>query len=153
MRPMPHSQSRVRVASILILPLALMMAACDVATTKPGADATQGAQSNVTATTLRTPVNCAQNLPGMQDAQVVEIYNTDFPNSGGAIVSVTSPTSAPLQIVQYTACMQVFVKGSGNDHISAPVISDTSSPTSRSRPRSISTAVGGAPRWTSPSMA
>lgn len=116
-------------ASILLIPLTLMMAACDMTTTQPGADATQGAQTNVTVTTPRTPVNCAKNLPGMQDAQVVEIYNTDFPNSGGAIVAVTSPTSAPLQIVQYTACMQVFVKGSGNDHISAPVISDTSSPT------------------------
>ena len=129
LRPMPRSWSRVRLASMLILPLTLIMAACDAATTKPGADATQGNPQNVTATTLRTPVNCAKNLPEMQDAQVVEIYNTDFPNSGGAIVAVTSPTSTPLQIVQYTACMQVFVKGSGNDHISAPVVSDTSSPT------------------------
>ena len=100
------------------------------------------ADKNVTATTLRTPVNCAKNLPEMQDAQVVEIYNTDFPNSGGAIVAVTSPTSAPLQIRCSTppVCRSLS-KGAVTTISRCPSSLTPRRPPLRSRPRSISTAV------------
>ena len=153
MRPMPHSQSRVRVASILILPLALMMAACDVATTKPGADATQGAQPNVTATTLRTPVNCAQNLPGMQDAQVVE---STTPTSL-IVAGLSSPSPRP-PAPRCKSCSTPPACRSLSKEAVTTISRRRSSlaprrPPLRSRPRSISTAVGGAPREISPSMA
>jgi CheY-like chemotaxis protein len=123
---MPVYRGHARVAGILIIPLLLVVAACDVITTEPGAEATHSVTQ--TATAIPQIASCATTLPEMQGAQVVEIPDTDFPNSGAAIVAVTSPTSAPMQIVQYTACMQVFAKGSVG-HVSVPVVSNTSSPT------------------------
>lgn len=120
---MQLSPGPARVARILIISLMLVMAACDATTTTHKKDATP------TATAIPKLVNCAATLPDeMLGAQVVAIPGTDFPNSGAAIVVITSPASAPMQIVQYTACMQVFVKGSVG-HVSVPVVSNTSSPT------------------------
>jgi hypothetical protein len=67
----------------------------------------------------------------MQGArQGIEILDTDFPDSAAAFVTITSPTTAPLQVARYVVCMQVFVKGTvGN--ISAPVVSNTSSATAK----------------------
>jgi hypothetical protein len=110
-------------AQLLIIPLMLLMAACGVTTSGPGADA-----ATQTATAIPPFVNCATTLPEMHGAQVVQVLDTDFPNSGAALVSTTSPNSAPMQIVQYTACMQVFAKGSVG-MVSVPVVSNTSSPT------------------------
>ena len=140
------------VASILILPLMLLVAACGVTTTGVGGQATVTAatttQATAQATTkataqttpratphatqsapqTRKPVNCAAILPEMAGAQEVVIPNTDFPGSGAAIVAVTSSNTSLLQVVQYTACIQVFLAGTVG-HISVAIISDTSSPT------------------------
>lgn len=119
----------------LLIPLLLIVAACDVATTSPATPGFSIVPPTATATggapidgAHPDVVNCAATLPEMRGAQPVEILNTAFPSSGAAIVVITSPADAPLQIVRYTACMQVFLRGSvGN--VSVPVVSDTSSPT------------------------
>ena len=125
---MQVNRSRAYLASMLMIPLALIVAACGVTPTSPAAPGAAGPGAPQTTSATSQLVNCAATLPEMQGAQVVMIPNTDFPDSGAAIASITSPISAPLQIVQYTACMQVFVKGSV-DHVSVPIITHTSSPT------------------------
>lgn len=101
------------------MPLMLLVAVCGL--TAPAI----GAQTPATVSRAHKLLNCATTLPDMVDAQVVEIPNTDFPNSGAAVVAITSSASAPLHVVRYTACIRVFVKDAVN-HISVPIIADTS---------------------------
>ena len=90
---------------------------------------TAGLQADSTPTTTTRPpfVNCAATLPEVRGAQPVQIANVDFPVNGAAIVTILSRSSATLQVVQYTACMQVFAKGTVG-HVSVPIVSNTSSP-------------------------
>jgi hypothetical protein len=128
---MASKQIHVRLAGALVIPLLLIVAACGMT---PGANATPGAQA--TTNSSGTPTSsgallqgpCGQ-FPQLQGAREgIEILNTDFPDSASAVVTTTSPASAPMQVVRYVACMQVLLKGTvGN--VSVPVVSSTSSAT------------------------
>lgn len=123
---MMSKRLRGELLGALAAPLLLMVAACGVPPASPaaGASTTPGAS----ATGTSQVASCAQ-LPEMKGArQGVEIPNVDFPATGVAIVTVTAPAGAPMQIVRYVACMQVFAKGSVGPGISVPVVSNTSSP-------------------------
>ncbi|HEX6797418.1 MAG TPA: hypothetical protein VF116_06865 [Ktedonobacterales bacterium] len=122
---MTSKQVRGGLLGALVATLLLMVAACGMTPASPAA----GASGTPGATGTQQFVNCAQ-LPEMKGArQTVEIPSIDFPATGAAIVTVTSPASAPMQVVRYVACMQVFTKGSVGPGISVPVVSNTSSPT------------------------
>lgn len=128
---MVRKQVHVKLLGVLVAPLLLIVAACGVVATTPdaGASATPAATASPGATGTSRFVNCAQ-LPEMKGAQQsVQILDTDFPDSGAAIATITSPTTAPMQIVRYAACMQVFVKGTVGPGVSVPIVSDTSSAT------------------------
>lgn len=113
-------------AGALTLPLLVAVTACGVA---PGANATPAATTTTfPATATPVPAANCQSLAQMRGArQGIEILDTDFPDMASAIVTITSPTSAPMQVVRYVACMQVYVKGTVGD-VSVPVVSNTSSP-------------------------
>lgn len=115
----------VRLTGALVIPLLLIIAACDLT---PGARSTTHS-SGTPAPNGALPQGPCGRFPQLQGAREgIEILGTDFPESASAVVTTTSPSSAPMQVVRYVACMQVFVKGTvGN--VSVPVVSSTSSAT------------------------
>lgn len=124
---MSGKRMRGWLAGALAFPLLAAVTACGVA---PGANATPAATTSVPATATPIPAADCQSLAQMYGArQGIEIPDTDFPDMASAIVTITSPTSAPMQVVQYVACMQVYAKGTVGPGISVPIVSNASSPT------------------------